>query len=518
MALLKSYSCVKCGGVLNFDEDQEVFGCPFCGGEFAFTDFHRGDLLIQARRCLEKGSYATALDKFRLILDRNPKDFEALQGQILAEGHISAVNRLCRVEYLENAKFPEAIQVTKDAKEALPEESSYFDLLLQMFELAYEYHTKSDETDETSKAKNKEFRKMSYQIMTLEEQEEAALDVYKRVVGFVASRILIFVIVITAYFEVLWATLIFIGFFILLGILLKLYFVVQKRKIDKTLSREMEIQIDKEDAAADNMLDIRNKYMNTYIKLKRIVPDPKAYEKPLPQDKKTVPQAADPFINIEQSVVCNKCGGQLSLDKEKNLYECRSCGVAYGASLFFGDPLKKAKKALKDNDFAEAEQRFAHFLMLDPHNCEALLGRILTAGKWKMVIDIELTETPVNDVRMRTLKERASEAVTHVSEEDKPFMEDLHGLINLFCDYESATQEVNVYSKRLEYISKNRRIFLAGKNTVSPLEEETDLLVWRRSALLKKQKSKAEFKKLRDKVLQENAMRIQRNTESKNNG
>ena len=92
MALLKSYSCVKCGGVLNFDENQEVFGCPFCGGEFAFTDFHRGDLIRQGNISLNRGNYSTAKDKFLAILNRNPRDFEALQGMILAEGRITAVD------------------------------------------------------------------------------------------------------------------------------------------------------------------------------------------------------------------------------------------------------------------------------------------------------------------------------------------------------------------------------------------------------------------------------------------
>lgn len=29
MANLTSYTCIKCGGVLNVDSDQEVLDCPF---------------------------------------------------------------------------------------------------------------------------------------------------------------------------------------------------------------------------------------------------------------------------------------------------------------------------------------------------------------------------------------------------------------------------------------------------------------------------------------------------------
>ena len=508
MALLKSYSCIKCGGVLNFDEGQEVFGCPFCGGEFAFTDFHRGDLLEQAGRSLEKGNYSTAKDKYQSILRRNPRDFEALKGLIFAEGRISSEYRLCRIEYLENADLKEAVAAAEKAKEDLKEEAGYFDLLIRMFTLASEYHRNSDAADETAKVQNKHFRDMGYQLMTIEEEEETAFEGYKKVGGFLALRVLIFVIAITAYFDVWWVSLIFIGVYVLIGVIMKLCYVIMKRRIEKKLSSEMQFQNDKDDAAKAGLLDIRHDYMNAYYKLKRIVPDPKAYEKPVPAAKKESSESADPFADIEKNVVCSKCSGQLILDKEKNLYVCRSCGVAYGSSLFFGDPAKKAREALKENDYTEAGERFSHILMTDPDNYEALLGRILCAGKWKKVNDIALPENPVNDVRLKALRERASEAVLHVSEEDRPAMEDIRKLVGLYCDYASSSQEARNCNNRLEYISKNRLTLLADKEDRSPLDEEENILKQRREALMITHKAKAEFDELKAKVLRDNIKRI----------
>ena len=48
MAKLNSYSCSKCGGILNFDEGMELFACPFCGNEFGVVDLHRGEIIAQA--------------------------------------------------------------------------------------------------------------------------------------------------------------------------------------------------------------------------------------------------------------------------------------------------------------------------------------------------------------------------------------------------------------------------------------------------------------------------------------
>ena len=503
MALLKSYSCVKCGGVLNFDEGQEVFGCPFCGGEFAFTDFHRGDLIKQGKMALNRGNYLTAKDKYQAILRRNPRDFEALLGLILAECHLPSVGRVCRLEYLENARLKEAIQTTKNAKEALPEETEYFELLIRMFELADEYNRTRDDADEVTKAQNKHFRNMGYDIVTIEEKEKAFFDGYKTGLLYISLKILPFVALLLIAFGLAWVNLLIIAGIILLSIGLKQYYVIRKKRAEKRLNREMAAQSFKDNSDIVKMKNIREEYMNTYYKLKKIVPDPKAYEKPAPAVKNDAPEA-DPFIDIEKTVICNKCGGLLTLDKEKRLYECRSCGVAYGTSLFFGDPYEKIANALKDNDYAEADQRFSYMLMQDPHNFDALLGRVLLGGRWKKMGDIVLTEQAFTDVRMNNLKGRIADAVAHSAEEDRPFMENVSRLISLIFDYQKTSHAVDTFNEELEKISRLKKSGQNSKdvNDAHP-ENEPDYILWRREELLRKTKIKTEFEELKDKLLRE---------------
>jgi hypothetical protein len=105
--------------------------------------------------------------------------------------------------------------------------------------------------------------------------------------------------------EIWWVTAIYVGFFALIGAIIKLYYYTKKKKVDRRLSSEMKQQYVKDDGVAVNLQDIRHDYMNTYIKLKRIVPDPKAYEKPLPTAKSDAPAAAAilyervPFVRID---------------------------------------------------------------------------------------------------------------------------------------------------------------------------------------------------------------------------
>ncbi len=71
MAELKSYSCPKCGGFLDVDRDQDTFDCPFCGAGFNVLDFHRDDLLEEARKQVYDGHV--------FLIAVNEKWYNALQ-------------------------------------------------------------------------------------------------------------------------------------------------------------------------------------------------------------------------------------------------------------------------------------------------------------------------------------------------------------------------------------------------------------------------------------------------------
>ena len=94
MSLLKSYTCSKCAGILIFDSDQEFFDCPFCGTKFNAADFHEEEIMNQAKESLRKEAFSSAKEKFNLILESDPSDFEALKGLILCEIKTSDLENL----------------------------------------------------------------------------------------------------------------------------------------------------------------------------------------------------------------------------------------------------------------------------------------------------------------------------------------------------------------------------------------------------------------------------------------
>ena len=112
MAKLKSYTCSKCAGILTFDSDQEFFDCPFCGNKYDIVDFHAGEVLDQARSLLEQKSFDAAKEKFGLVLDNDPHNFDALLGSVLC------VLRLSSADELEDSSNLQGRDLTK-AKKAL---------------------------------------------------------------------------------------------------------------------------------------------------------------------------------------------------------------------------------------------------------------------------------------------------------------------------------------------------------------------------------------------------------------
>ena len=143
---------------------------------------------------------------------------------------------------------------------------------------------------------------------------------------------------------------------------------------------------------------------------------------------------ADPDTESASNIICIKCGGQLKTDKKRSLFECRSCGVAYGTSLFFGEANKKAKEALVKHDFSEADQRYSYMLMIDPHDFEALRGRVLCAAKWsRPKVENRITHFWVNNFRSRI-----EYALGEALDEDKPY-------------FEKYIEMMNEYSSILEF-------------------------------------------------------------------
>ena len=467
MALLKSYACKSCGGVLNFDEDQEIFACPFCGEEFNYTDFHRDELLSQAATCLKELRYETAKEKYNTLLSNNPQDFEALRGMVLAQGRICSLDELTSPENIRDCDFPAAVRASFDAKETADgsSEAGYFERLINLFGIGREFRDKTaDALDKSEKARKKYKAAAESEKKSQERLKDTGNSIGIGIAMFFGG--ILGTIIFAMEFDITWlvpASLIAFGVIalIVLGV-----FLIRRHRVRYTLynvpkpSEYVTSGHIIQDFLSEEALEIKRRYMEELELLKKEDPASNGYTPP--KAKKKSP-ANNPFTNIAKTVNCAKCGGQLKLDKDKGLFECKFCGVAYGASLFFNNPLEKANDAVIMGDFVEADQRFSHVLMITPDDFDALLGRILCAGKWKKIEDICLSKTMLPAVSKK-LKDRTREAVDHAVSEDRLFFVTLSDIVDVLIENERNEQNLKRCDNVLRSAASNAEIHMNGNS------------------------------------------------------
>ena len=136
----------------------------------------------------------------------------------------------------------------------------------------------------------------------------------------------------------------------------------------------------------------------------------------------------------ERKLTCATCGGDLILDKERHLYKCTFCGVAYGYALFDGTAMQKAKEALRIGEFNDADLYFTFVLSSEPHNFYALRGRLFCAGKWKDSEAIKLSSN-LTGKRGENILKRSEEGMKNANENDKDYFRLFSDLVHSAIEY-----------------------------------------------------------------------------------
>lgn len=426
MAVLKSYTCSKCAGVLLFDSDQEFFDCPFCGTKFNAVDFHGDEILVQAKDCLKKKSFDAAKDKFLTVLDNDPQNFDALLGIVLCELNVSSPEELKDRSVLVNRDLIPAKKALINAKRQLPKnEADYFDKITDLINL-HEKITKYQKRKTELLSSNA--TQISINSKLLEEhREDRSRDRFEFIHRW--WWLILFAMPLVALVELAKsvAQMIFIMFCLVAAVVgvIALIILIDKRKDEEfnpsqTLEQTFERKIK----------GYESDYSLEYGKLEDLYSSTHNVRKAIVETSKTDSfNSAD--IDADKVISCSKCAAQLTVDKEKRVYQCDHCGVAYGVSLFFGLPMEKALSAINSGRYIDAKRRFESILMANPSDFEALLGRILCEGKWTKISDIDLSDDlSITDVR--EIKNRLAEALRYVSEDNRPYFESLEKLISIY--------------------------------------------------------------------------------------
>lgn len=455
MSLLKSYTCSKCAGILMFDSDQAFFECPFCGNHFDEVDFHEDEIMAQAEESLEKEAFSSAKEKFNSILEKEPSDFEALKGLILCEIKTSS---------LESMKSPAIFDpvdiillknlILRVKKQASIKDSEFFSQFLILIDLSDRLKMYQNNIDALYSEDTREKVNNSLSDVRFRKTEQTRSDNMLGpaiVLGGIALGALFSF---TKDFDIVF-TLSLIGMIIGGGVWA--FFNDYNPPKQVYADNPIHDAWDMKNYLESQYEHYLEKYGTEYARLMELNRAAKA------RTPETAASEEHDEISVvdtdhSETVICDKCAGKLFLDKERRVYECRSCGVAYGISLFFGMPMEKALNAMNTGHYSEAQKRFENILMVDPSSFDTLLGRILCVGKWTRISDIDTLDV-ISPEDWSKANELISDARKRVTESDKAFFKKLEELIFMLGRICLNTGDLDEMNRRLETLDSIRHLY-----------------------------------------------------------
>ena len=458
MSALKSYSCSKCGAALVFEASQEILECPFCGTGFGSADFHGDELLDQAKSSLEQKAYAQAKEKCNAVLKVDPHCFDALLGLVLCEMGVPSVDSLENPNNIKNAKSPgikTAIERARDNSGLRG--AAYIDQIAELVLNAGKI--------KEAEASNSEVNDMDAKKVLKSASEENRYNKVPIVLHIVMAILFLasFVPIILQAWdkskESFGAVVQVVGLFAVLAaaaIVIEIFLILSAAKPKKHLANLYE----KERFVMESELqDLRDEYKKQYSKLQSLKFGIK--------NEFTTVEAEDEaedyssYNDAGKTIQCAKCGAALALDRSKRVYQCNSCGVAYGVSLFFGQPLERALDAVNSGYFEEADSRMSHVLMEDHSNPDALLGRILCCGRWTRISDIG-NSNYISPTRIKMLHILAKEAGDRASESDREFFATMDELVDALNDVMTVRYKLDANRNAMHKLDMRLKIYGDG--------------------------------------------------------
>ena len=505
MATLKSYTCSKCAGILMFDSNQEILDCPFCGNRYDIVDFHADEVLDQANACLRQGSFSAAKEKFGQVLDNNPRNFDALLGTVLCALKLDSAERLENCENLSGGDLTEAKKAALRAKRlSVNEKADYFERLFSLigdyekilkFEREKRELLSGDTRNELNEKQLRDFREFRSDERWASFRGLSGL---LKILGFI-----MFINVATCLGLYINPTLGIVNFFICIGVVILLFILMSRRdkKFDAAYDPAFEYK-----KRLNNRIDEHDRaYSAAYREMEefegKFAPEEKAAQSVSESGPVTGTDTDAP-----NDVICDKCGAVIGLDKNKHVYQCDHCGVAYGVSLFFGMPLEKALNSINTGNYKDAGLRFSSVLMTDPSDFEALLGKILCAGKWTKVSGIRITDEP-DEAELQSVRSLVEEAVKHASDKDKLYFRKMEELVSYFGPYRENSELLDSLNGKVTDMEIRADVYataFAGANYDDKFKAERQQLVNKTFPVqVKKKKLEGEFEDILNDLTEE---------------
>ena len=419
MANLKSYSCPKCGGILNVDTDKDTFDCPFCGNRFSYVEFHRKDLQDLAEDLLKRGEFAAAKEKYMFLFKEGCTDFRTLQGYLFSVANIRDSGKLNDINIVSRCNTAGITKlIEEDKRYSQGQYKDYFEALSELVKTSKSYEETKKELQRITVYSKKWTPARSIATEEAESRKLYITVAITAVLGTVISFNLMDKIN-------LW------GFAIVLGAVIA-EFVIHYTRLARGTNDEKQKEssgkagknrVSEKERLESELRNAEETFNEISQRLKDLTPKNEAATKPAitPEVKEKAKESGD-------EPICTKCGGILTHDKESKLFVCNHCGITYGYALIFGEPRRKAAEEMMRGEFGTARKRYEKILSADPHDFDALRGMILCSGRWPNFAKISLTKN-LKTVDFSRVLELAEKARTDCYPEYKEYFDEVRYLV-----------------------------------------------------------------------------------------
>ena len=120
---IKQHQCPSCGGSLRIDSDKQLYHCSFCGSTYDYEYFREDRIHEVGETYLSRGEFMATTEAYEFMLKKDPHDFLALRGLMLAAAHLTDTSELDKV----NKKFDyDPKMVSRVIEYASEEDKKYF--------------------------------------------------------------------------------------------------------------------------------------------------------------------------------------------------------------------------------------------------------------------------------------------------------------------------------------------------------------------------------------------------------
>ncbi len=149
---IKKHQCPSCGGSLRIDSDKQMYHCTFCGSTYDYEYFREDRIHEAGETYLSRGEFMATTEAYEFMLKKDPHDFLALRGLMLAAAHLTDMSELDQVnkEFDYDSKI--VSQVIENASE---EDKKYFNEFAKVYAEKKRVFDCSEEIETLLEEKNK---------------------------------------------------------------------------------------------------------------------------------------------------------------------------------------------------------------------------------------------------------------------------------------------------------------------------------------------------------------------------